>query len=60
MKAMVVESNMLTYPNLNKPFVMYTNASDYAMGGIVTQGWNIISLFSKKFNMANKLPSRYS
>ena len=28
---------MLYYPNLNKPFDMYTNASDYQMGAAIIQ-----------------------
>ena len=48
-KAKVAESTMLAYPNLNKPFVIYTNASDDAMRGIMTQDGQGISCFLKKF-----------
>ena len=36
-KAYVAESIMLSDPNLNKPFEVYTDESDFAMGGLVTQ-----------------------
>ena len=46
-KATVSELIMLTYPNVNKTFVIYTYVSDYAVGGIVTQDGHVISCFSK-------------
>ena len=46
------ESIMLVCPNLNKPFIIYTDASNYAPGGIVTQYEQVISCFSKKFKEA--------
>ena len=51
-KAKVVESTTMAYHNLNKPFVIYIDASKYAMEGIMTQDEQLISCFSKKFNKA--------
>ena len=39
---------MLTYPNATKPFVLYTDASDYAIGAILMQEDKATSCFSQK------------
>ncbi len=49
-KAAVAEAVMLTYPDVKKPFVLYTDASDYAIGGILTQEGKSISCFSRKLS----------
>jgi hypothetical protein len=44
---------MLTYPNPNRPFDIYPDASStYAMGALLTQDGNVVSTFSRKFNEA--------
>ena len=55
-KADVAESIMMSYPNLNKLFEVYTDASDLAMAGLATQsnGKNVISCSSEKLNEAQK------
>ncbi len=45
---------MLSYPDINKPFVIYTDASEYAIGGIVTQDGKTISCFSCKLTPAQQ------
>ena len=45
---------MLSYPDVNKKFVIYTDASDYTIGGLVTQEGRTISCFSKKLNPAQQ------
>jgi hypothetical protein len=53
LKAVVLETILLTYPNPNRPFDIYPNASStYAMGAVLAQGGKIISTFSRKFNDA--------
>jgi hypothetical protein len=37
MRAMIVAETLLTYPNHNKPFDIYTDASDYQMGARIMQ-----------------------
>ncbi|KAL7450320.1 hypothetical protein ACHAXS_000226, partial [Conticribra weissflogii] len=49
-KAAVSEAVMLVYPDVSKPFVLYTDASDYAIGGILTQENQTISCFSRKLS----------
>ncbi|KAL7465162.1 hypothetical protein ACHAXS_005488 [Conticribra weissflogii] len=49
-KAAVSEAVMLVYPDVAKPFVLYTDASDYAISGILTQDNQTISCFSKKLS----------
>ena len=39
---------MLTYPDVSKPNLLYTDASDYAMGRLLTQDNKTIVCFSKK------------
>ena len=51
-KVKVAESIMLANMNFNKPFVIYTDASDYTMESIVTQDGQVISCFSKTFHEA--------
>ncbi len=52
-KAIVAESIMLTYPNPNRPFDLYPDASStYAMGAILVQDGKVISTFSRIFNEA--------
>ncbi len=52
-KAIVAESIMLTYPNPNRPFDIYPDASStYPMGALLIQDGKVISTFSRKFNDA--------
>ena len=52
-KAVISESIMLTYPNPNRPFDIYPDASSkYAMGALLVQDGKVISTFSRKFNDA--------
>jgi hypothetical protein len=53
LKAVVSEAILLSYPNPNKPFDIYPDASStYTMGAVLVQDGNIISTFSRKFNDA--------
>ena len=55
-KKKLSEITMLTFPNFDKEFHVHTDASDYQMGGVVSQLHNKIhqpiGYFSKKFNFA--------
>ncbi len=53
-KAAISKSIMLSYLDVNKPFVIYTDASEYAIGGIVTQDDKTISCFPPKLTPAQK------
>jgi hypothetical protein len=53
LKVVVSEAILLTYPNPNRPFNIYPDASStYAMGAVLAQDGKIISTFSCKFNNA--------
>ena len=45
---------MLAYPDFNKPFEIYTDASDYQLGLVITQEERPIAFFSRKLNKAQK------
>ena len=48
MKAMIVADAMSYYPDLNKPFDICTDASDYQMGATIIQDGHPIAHWSKK------------
>jgi phospholipid-translocating ATPase len=48
MKEIMGRETMLTYPQFDKPFVIYTDASEKQIGGIVTQEQKPLGFFSKK------------
>ena len=37
MKGIIAKQTMLVFPDYAKPFVVYTDASNYQLGGVVTQ-----------------------
>ena len=49
----IIKANiLLAHPDLSKPFEVYTDASEFAMSGILKQGKNIIGIFSYKLKDA--------
>ena len=53
-KQMVSKSTMLTYPDWSKPFDIHTDASDYQLGAVISQGGKPIAFFSRKLNSSQK------
>jgi RNase H-like domain found in reverse transcriptase len=53
-KAMVAEEAFLQYPDHNKPFHIYADASDYQMGSVQMQKGKPVTFFSKKLNVAQR------
>ena len=53
-KKLIAADVLLTYPNHNKPFEIYTDASDYQMGAAIIQDSKVVAYWSKKFNAAQK------
>ena len=46
-KEMCMEDTLLHYPDLNEKFVIFTDASDYAMGATGTQERKVVFYWSK-------------
>ena len=40
LKQKLIEAPILAYPDVTKPYTLYTDASDYAIGGILTQDFD--------------------
>jgi hypothetical protein len=54
MKAIIAAETMLAYPDHNKPFEVYTDASDYQMGAAIIQEGRPVAYWSRKLNNAQK------
>ena len=54
MKAILSEDVPTAYPNHNKPFHIYTGASDYQMGEVIMQDEKPVAYWSQKINEAQK------
>ena len=52
MKRIVARKVLLTFPNFDKPFEIYTDASKYQLGVVVTQDGEPIVFYSRKLNPA--------
>ncbi len=52
MKVLMAHDCLLTYPNQNKPFHIYTDASSYQMGAYIFHGDISVAFWSRKLNDA--------
>jgi hypothetical protein len=55
-KEQMAQETMLTYPQFDQPFVVYTDASEKQIGGVVTQNGKPLGFFSRKLT---ETQSRY-
>ena len=51
-KRLVYRETLLSYPNYNKPFVIYTDASKLQLGAVISQDDKPIAFYSRKLNSA--------
>ena len=54
MKRVVSQEVTLAYPDFSKPCVLYTDASDYQLGAVITQDGKPLAFYSRKLNNAQR------
>ena len=54
MKQIIAQETILALPDYNKPFQIYTDASDYQLGGVIQQEGKPLAFYSRKLNKAQK------
>ena len=50
LKRVVTEGPVLSLPDYSKPFEVHTDASDFAIGGVLMQGEHSVAFESRKLN----------
>ena len=50
----ISKETLLTFPNFNEEFHIYTNATNYQLGTVIMQRSKPLALYSRKLNSAQK------
>jgi hypothetical protein len=53
-KKIICREVMLTFPDVSKPFHIYTDASDKQLGAVITQDEKPIAFYSRKLNSSQQ------
>ena len=53
-KLQICASVTLSYPDFQQPFVIFTDASTFQLGGVITQKGKPLAFFSRKLNSAQR------
>ncbi len=54
LKKVISKETLLAFPDFNKEFHVYTDASDYQMGAVIMQDNKPIAFYSRKLNQAQR------
>jgi transposase InsO family protein len=53
-KTLISKETLLTFPNFNEPFHIFTDASKYQLGAVIMQNGKPIAFYSRKLNLAQR------